>query len=252
MPFGQTVQGSYGRKVGSRMTFPIKKFFIISITLSMLTNGYISFAYANDEVEALTISIADTTTAIGKIKLLIKNEELKQNEIQENQKIFSIEINEKETKLDNLKKSQSNTTYGLAKIQNKKTKLQPELDALKSKKIMLTMQLETMEPQLQATAEILSGIDISITKNSSAINDIKENVEILKIKKQSLEDRINLNNQKITKARSLMQNDYKPITDFENVKNQVFALEMAIENLNKQIEDMIVLIGPGGRKMNAV
>ena len=49
-----------------------------------------------------------------------------------------------------------------------------------------------------------------------------------------------------------MQNDYKPITDFENVKNQVFALEMAIENLNKQIEDMIVLIGPGGRKMNAV
>ena len=117
---------------------------------------------------------------------------------------------------------------------------------------MLTMQLETMEPQLQATAEILSGIDISITKNSSAINDIKENVEILKIKKQSLEDRINLNNQRITKARSLMQNDYKPITDFENVKNQVFSLEMAIENLNKQIEDMIVLIGPGGRKMNAV
>jgi len=88
----------------------------------MLTNGYISFAYANDEVEALTISIADTTTAIGKIKLLIEDEELKQNEIQENQKIFSIEINEKETKLDNLKKSQSNTTYGLAEIQNKKTK----------------------------------------------------------------------------------------------------------------------------------
>ena len=78
MPFGQTVQGSYGRKVGSRMTFPIKKFFIISITLSMLTNGYISIAYANDEVEALTISIADTTTAIGKIKLLIEDEELKQ------------------------------------------------------------------------------------------------------------------------------------------------------------------------------
>ena len=141
------------------MTFPTKKFFIISITLSMLTNGYISFAYANDEVEALTVSIADTTTAIEKIKLLIEDEELKQNEIQENQKIFSIEINEKETKLDNLKKSQSNTTYGLAEIQNKKTKLQPELDALKSKKIMLIMQLETMEPQLQATAEILSGID---------------------------------------------------------------------------------------------
>ena len=133
----------------------------------MLTNGYISIAYANDEVEALTISIADTTTAIGKIKLLIEDEELKQNEIQENQKIFSIEINEKETKLDNLKKSQSNTTYGLAEVQNKKTKLQPELDALKSKKIMLTMQLETMEPQLQATAEILSGIDISVTENSS-------------------------------------------------------------------------------------
>ena len=26
------------------------------------------------------------------------------------------------------------------------------------------------------------------------------------------------NNQKITKARSLMQNEYKPIMDFENVK----------------------------------
>ena len=75
------------------MIFQTKKFFIISITLSMLTNGYISFAYANDEVEALTVSIADTTTAIGKIKLLIEDEELKQNEIQENQKIFSIEIN---------------------------------------------------------------------------------------------------------------------------------------------------------------
>ena len=76
------MQGSYGRKVRSRMTFPTKKFFIISITLSMLTNGYISFAYTNDEVEALTVSIADTTTAIEKIKLLIEDEELKQNEIQ--------------------------------------------------------------------------------------------------------------------------------------------------------------------------
>ena len=232
------------------MTFPIKKFFIISITLSMLTNGYISFAYANDEVEAFTVSIADTTTAIEKIKLLIEDEELKQNEIQENQKIFSIKINEKETKLDNLKKSQSNTTYGLAEIQNKKTKLQPELDALKSKKIMLIMQLETMEPQLQATAEILSGIDISITENSSEINIIKDKVEILKIKKQSLEERINLNNQKITKARSLMQNEYKPIMDFENVKNQVFALEMTIENLNKQIDNMDSDVASSEGKLN--
>lgn len=115
---------------------------------------------------------------------------------------------------------------------------------------MLTMQLETMEPQLQATAEILSGIDISITKNSSAINDVKENVEILKVKKQSLEDRINLNNQRITKARSLMQNDYKPIADFENVKNQVFALEMTIENLNKQIDDMDSDVASSEGKLN--
>jgi len=135
-------------------------------------------------------------------------------------------------------------------FQNKKTKLQPELDALKSKKIMLTMQLETMEPQLQATAEILSGIDISITENSSEINIIKEKVEILKIKKQSLEERINLNNQKITKARSLMQNEYKPIMDFENVKNQVFALEMTIENLNKQIDDMDSDVASSEGKLN--
>ena len=138
----------------------------------------------------------------------------------------------------------------MAEIQSKKSKLQPELNNLKSKKIMLTMQLETMEPQLQATAEILSGIDISITKNSSAINDVKENVEILKVKKQSLEDRINLNNQRITKARSLMQNDYKPIADFENVKNQVFALEMTIENLNKQIDDMDSDVASSEGKLN--
>lgn len=216
----------------------------------MLSNSYISFAYANDEVEALTVSIADTIIAIENIELSIKDEELKLNDIQENQKIFLLQINEKETILDNLKKSQSNTTYGLAEIQSKKTKLQPELNNLRSKKIMLTMQLETMEPQLQATAEILSGIDISITKNSSAINDIKENVEILKIKKQSLEDRINLNNQRITKARSLMQNEYKPITDFENVKNQVFALEMTIEDLNKRIDDMDSDVASSEGKLN--
>jgi chromosome segregation ATPase len=216
----------------------------------MFTNGYISFAYANDEVEALTGSIADTITEIKNIELSIKDEELKLNDIQENQKIFLLQINENETILENLKKNQSNTTYSLAEIQSKKSKLQPELNNLKSKKIMLTMQLETMEPQLQATAEILSGIDISITKNSSAINDVKENVEILKVKKQSLEDRINLNNQRITKARSLMQNDYKPIADFENVKNQVFALEMTIENLNKQIDDMDSDVASSEGKLN--
>lgn len=232
------------------MTFSVKKFLLISTTLSMFTNGYISFAYANDEVEALTGSIADTITEIKNIELSIKDEELKLNDIQENQKIFLLQINENETILENLKKNQSNTTYGLAEIQSKKSKLQLELNNLKSKKIMLTMQLETMEPQLQATAEILSGIDISITKNSSAINDVKENVEILKVKKQSLEDRINLNNQRITKARSLMQNDYKPITDFENVKNQVFALEMTIENLNKQIDDMDSDVASSEGKLN--
>jgi len=232
------------------MTFSVKKFLLISTTLSMFTNGYISFAYANDEVEALTVSIADTITEIRNIELSIKDEELKLNDIQENQKIFLLQINENETILENLKKNQSNTTYGLAEIQSKKSKLQPELNNLKSKKIMLTMQLETMEPQLQATAEILSGIDISITKNSSAINDVKENVEILKVKKQSLEDRINLNNQRITKARSLMQNDYKPIADFENVKNQVFALEMTIENLNKQIDDMDSDVASSEGKLN--
>ena len=232
------------------MTFSVKKFLLISTTLSMFTNGYISFAYANDEVEALTGSIADTITEIKNIELSIKDEELKLNDIQENQKIFLLQINENETILENLKKNQSKTTYGLAEIQSKKSKLQPELNNLKSKKIMLTMQLETMEPQLQATAEILSGIDISITKNSSAINDVKENVEILKVKKQSLEDRINLNNQRITKARSLMQNDYKPIADFENVKNQVFALEMTIENLNKQIDDMDSDVASSEGKLN--
>ena len=232
------------------MTFSVKKFLLISTTLSMFTNGYISFAYANDEVEAVTGSIADTITEIKNIELSIKDEELKLNDIQENKKIFLLQINENETILENLKKNQSNTTYSLAEIQSKKSKLQPELNNLKSKKIMLTMQLETMEPQLQATAEILSGIDISITKNSSAINDVKENVEILKVKKQSLEDRINLNNQRITKARSLMQNDYKPITDFENVKNQVFALEMTIENLNKQIDDMDSDVASSEGKLN--
>ena len=232
------------------MTFSVKKFLLISTTLSMFTNGYISFAYANDEVEAVTGSIADTITEIKNIELSIKDEELKLNDIQENQKIFLLQINENETILENLKKNQSNTTYSLAEIQSKKSKLQPELNNLKSKKIMLTMQLETMEPQLQATAEILSGIDISITKNSSAINDVKENVEILKVKKQSLEDRINLNNQRITKARSLMQNDYKPIADFENVKNQVFALEMTIENLNKQIDDMDSDVASSEGKLN--
>lgn len=232
------------------MTFSVKKFLLISTTLSVFTNGYISFAYANDEVEALTGSIADTITEIKNIELSIKDEELKLNDIQENQKIFLLQINENETILENLKKNQSNTTYGLAEIQSKKSELEPELNNLKSKKIMLTMQLETMEPQLQATAEILSGIDISITKNSSAINDVKENVEILKVKKQSLEDRINLNNQRITKARSLMQNDYKPITDFENVKNQVFALEMTIENLNKQIDDMDSDVASSEGKLN--
>ena len=232
------------------MTFSVKKFLLISTTLSMFTNGYISFAYANDEVEALTGSIADTITEIKNIELSIKDEELKLNDIQENQKIFLLQINENETILENLKKNQSNTTYGLAEIQSKKSKLQPELNNLKSKKIMLTMQLETMEPQLQATAEILSGIDISITENSSEINIIKDKVEILKIKKQSLEERINLNNQKITKARSLMQNEYKPIMDFENVKNQVFALEMTIENLNKQIDNMDSDVASSEGKLN--
>jgi hypothetical protein len=49
----------------------------------------------------------------------------------------------------------------------------------------------------------------------------------------ALQKRVDAANQDITAIRSQMSSEFKPLLEFQNVSNQVFALELTIDGLDK-------------------
>ena len=117
-----------------------------------------------------------------------------------------LQISKKELELNSLKENQSASTSGLADVHMQKTQLQAELDTLEGKKVLLSLQVEQLAPQVQAADTVLSDLDASILKRSSQVTVLNKNISALKLQKEAFEKRINSNNQKITEIRILMQN----------------------------------------------
>ena len=66
----------------------------------------------------------------------------------------------------------------------------------------------------------------------------------------SLQKRVDEANQNITAIRSQMSNEFKPLLEFQNVSNQVFALELTIDGLDKEIDNLDMRASGAEGKLN--
>lgn len=231
------------------MTFP-KNILRPFIAIVFIMSGGIANAQTNDELEALSAAIANIAIEISDLNSSINGEKAKQINLRSQMDALLLQISKKELELNSLKENQSASTSGLADVQNKKTQLQTEFDRLEGKKVLLSLQVEQLAPQVQATDTVLNDLDTSILKRSSQVTVLNKNISALKLQKEAFEKRINSNNQKITEIRILMQNKHKPLSTFNNIRNQVFALDMTVDNLEKQIEDMDEAVVGAEGKLN--
>ena len=178
------------------------------MAVAFIMSGGIVNAQTNDELEALSAAIADIAIEISDLNSSINGEKAKQINLRTQMDALLLQISKKELELNSLKENQSASTSGLADVQMQKTQLQAELDTLEGKKVLLSLQVEQLAPQVQAADTVLSDLDASILKRSSQVTVLNKNISALKLQKEAFEKRINSNNQKITEIRILMQNKH--------------------------------------------
>ena len=152
--------------------------------------------------------------------------------------------------LDKLKADQSNSTQGLAAVQIEKNRLAPILQDLQAQETVLKASLDRMSPQAQATQAIVEQLQVGINEKSQQISGLDAKIVQDQKQVETLQVRIDAANQSITDIRAKMANEYKPLLEYQNINNQVFALELTIEGLDKEIDNLDVRSTGAEGKLN--
>ena len=154
------------------------------------------------------------------------------------------------TRLLDMKSSQSTSTEGLAAAQIDKTRLSSVLKDLRLQETFLSSEIQRLSPQADATLSIVDQIarEVSektdqVTQLDGEISDDIGSVELLKA-------RVGEANQNITVIRSQMMSEFKPLLEFQNVNNQLFALELTIDSLDKEIDNLDARAAGAEGKLN--
>ena len=82
-----------------------------------------------------------------------------------------------------------------------------------------------------------------VTQLDGQILDDSGNVELLKA-------RVGEANQNITVVTSQVMSEFKPLLEFQNVNNQLFALELTIDSLDKEIDNLDARAAGAEGKLN--
>ena len=152
------------------------------------------------------------------------------------------------SQFDELKAQQTNSTKDLAGAQIEKNRLLPILQSLQSQETVLSANLERMLPQAQATQAIVDQLQASVEQKTEQTASLDSQIENGSSIVAELEARIDAANQAITSIRNKMTSEYKPKSELENISNQVFALELTIGGLDKEIDNLDMrLIGAEGK-----
>ena len=180
-----------------------------------------------DEIEGQEADLSEANTKYGELESL---------------------LGELTSQFDELKAQQTNSTKDLAGAQIEKNRLLPILQSLQSQETVLSTNLERMLPQAQATQAIVDQLQASVEQKTeqaaSLYSQIKNGSSIV----AELEARIDAANQAITSIRNKMTSEYKPKSELENISNQVFALELTIGGLDKEIDNLDMrLVGAEGK-----
>ena len=149
---------------------------------------------------------------------------------------------------DELKAKQTNSTKNLAGAQIEKNRLLPILQSLQSQETVLSANLERMLPQAQATQAIVDQLQASVEQKTEQTASLDSQIENGSSIVAELEARIDAANQAITSIRNKMTSEYKPKSELENISNQIFALELTIGGLDKEIDNLDMrLVGAEGK-----
>lgn len=152
------------------------------------------------------------------------------------------------SQFDELKAQQTNSTKDLAGAQIEKNRLLPILQSLQSQETVLSANLERMLPQAQATQAIVDQLQASVEEKTEQASSLDSQIENGSSIVAELEARIDAANQAITSIRNKMTSEYKPKSELENIGNQVFALELTVGGLDKEIDNLDMrLIGAEGK-----
>lgn len=152
------------------------------------------------------------------------------------------------SQFDELKAQQTNSTKDLAGAQIEKNRLLPILQTLQSQETVLNANLERMLPQAQATQAIVDQLQASVEQKTEQTASLDSQIENGSSIVAELEARIDAANQAITSIRNKMTSEYKSKSELENISNQVFALELTIGGLDKEIDNLDMrLVGAEGK-----
>jgi chromosome segregation ATPase len=105
-----------------------------------------------------------------------------------------------------------------------------------------------MLPQAQATQAIVDQLQASVEQKTEQTASLDSQIKNGSSIVAELEARIDAANQAITSIRNKMTSEYKPKSELENISNQVFALELTIGGLDKEIDNLDMrLVGAEGK-----
>ena len=164
--------------------------------------------------------------------------------------ILDAEVASLTSQLDTMKSSQSNSTEGLASAQIEKTRLSPILQDLRLQETLLSSELKRILPQAEATESIVNQLASNVAEKTDQIVNLDNQIAVDADSVAALQKRVDAANQDITDIRSQMSSEYKPLLEFQNVSNQVFALELTIDGLDKEIDNLDMRAAGAEGKMN--
>jgi len=180
-----------------------------------------------DEIVGQEADLSDANTKYGELKSL---------------------LGELTSQFDELKSQQTNSTKDLTGAQIEKNRLLPILQSLQSQETVLSTNLERMLPQAQATQAIVDQLQASVEQKTEQAASLDSQIKNGSSIVAELEARIDAANQAITSIRNKMTSEYKPKSELENISNQVFALELTIGGLDKEIDNLDMrLVGAEGK-----
>jgi len=180
-----------------------------------------------DEIEGQEADLSEANTKYGELESL---------------------LGELTSQFDELKSQQTNSTKDLAGAQIEKNRLLPILQSLQSQETVLSTNLERMLPQAQATQAIVDQLQASVEQKTEQAASLDSQIKNGSSIVAELEARIDAANQAITSIRNKMTSEYKPKSELENISNQVFALELTIGGLDKEIDNLDMrLVGAEGK-----
>ena len=180
-----------------------------------------------DEIAGQEADLSDANTKYGELESL---------------------LGELTSQFDELKSQQTKSTKDLAGAQIEKNRLLPILQSLQSQETVLSTNLERMLPQAQATQAIVDQLQASVEQKTEQTASLDSQIKNGSSIVAELEARIDAANQAITSIRNKMTSEYKPKSELENISNQVFALELTIGGLDKEIDNLDMrLVGAEGK-----